>query len=74
MPSISYTLTVHYPLDVDADTQAEVELAAEAHDTTDAERVERWVGGFVGDAASQLSAWLPEGWRATVERVEWVAK
>lgn len=66
MPEIHYTLTIRYPDVIDADTLAEIELDAEPHDTTPEARVGRWLGGAVDDAASQLSAWLPIGWRASV--------
>ncbi len=61
MPStIVYTLRIVIPDEIDADTLAE--------DTTPQLKVGRYLGGFVDDAASQLSSWLPEGFYAKADQ------
>ena len=63
---LSYTLTIRVPDEIDADTAFEIVNDASDHDTTDEAKIRRWLGGYVSDAAAGLSAYLPEGWRATV--------
>ncbi len=70
MPSITYTLRIEVPAEIDADTLAEIADGAEPHDKTPRARTERYLGGFVSDAAAQLSAWLPEGFYAKVDAVK----
>lgn len=67
MPTITYTMRVVRPDEIDADTMADINEDADAQDATLDDKVARWLGGYVSEAADQLSAWLPQGWYAKVD-------
>lgn len=63
---ILYYLYVEAPDEIDAATAEEILEEADVTDTTELARTQRFLGSYVSDRVTDLSADLPEGWRAFV--------
>ena len=65
MPELHLRLTIAVPTHVHSGVLAEIDEAATQRDRTQADAIERWLGGLLSDAAATIEAKLPDGWSAS---------
>jgi len=67
MTQVQYTLTVTTPDEIDPVDMEAIEEDASDHDVTLADKVSRFIGGYVQDAENKLADALPDGWDVEVQ-------
>lgn len=64
--TLTYTLEIRYPDEIDSDTWDEIIEASESHDDTDAKKVARWIGGALEAGEDVIGDGLPDRWRVKI--------
>jgi hypothetical protein len=67
MTSIQYTLTITTPDEIDPVDMEAIEEDASGHDVTLADKVSRFISGYIQDAENKLADALPDGWDVEVQ-------